>query len=401
MNTNKPYFIVKENLQKSSITGEYFRDQVTPDVLQDVCFKITGEKDFEYLYVGNDFTNNELSATYNKGRLAILYYKDVVNFITFSEENINGRNSSVQSVATAFNIYFNCNSLTKNLFYYFLVKNGNIETSYHKFIYRLMKTVGFNFLNSQEYLTDTIEPFTSIPDLMLMRRTNSGRNQSNNPTYLTKSSSQNIDLYGKTYGASKYETSLLCYAISELAKIKNQTVTLYEVTEGNLRILPKSSRDVIQKMGNIQIVQSDFALERNSFDQNDSLRSPRYIYNLLDRLGKKKCAFCGCEIPEIIHGAHILPVAYIKKYSNLSLEQKLQMATDGNNGLWLCENHHKLFDEHIIDIAYDGKILISEYLSNSNKMFVQKITTKNNIDKNIMTEQFTQYLAKRKEVVNF
>lgn len=264
-----------------------------------------------------------------------------------------------------------------------------------------MKTVGFNFLNSQEYLTDTIEPFTSIPDLMLMRRTNSGRNQSNNPTYLTKSSSQNIDLYGKTYGASKYETSLLCYAISELAKIKNQTVTLYEVTEGNLRILPKSSRDVIQKMGNIQIVQSDFALERNSFDQNDSLRSPRYIYNLLDRLGKKKCAFCGCEIPEIIHGAHILPVAYIKKYSNLSLEQKLQMATDGNNGLWLCENHHKLFDEHIIDIAYDGKILISEYLSNSNKMFVQKITTKNNIDKNIMTEQFTQYLAKRKEVVNF
>lgn len=73
-----------------------------------------------------------------------------------------------------------------------------------------MKTVGFNFLNSQEYLTDTIEPFKSIPDLMLMRRTNSGRNQSNNPTYLTKSSSQNIDLYGKTYGASKYETSLLC-----------------------------------------------------------------------------------------------------------------------------------------------------------------------------------------------
>lgn len=172
-----------------------------------------------------------------------------------------------------------------------------------------MKTVGFNFLNSQEYLTDTIEPFKSIPDLMLMRRTNSGRNQSNNPTYLTKSSSQNIDLYGKTYGASKYETSLLCYAISELAKIKNQIVTLYEVTEGNLHKLPQSSRDVIQKMGNIQIVQSDFALERNSFDQNDSLRSPRYIYNLLDRLGKKKCALCDCEIPEIIQGAHILPVS--------------------------------------------------------------------------------------------
>lgn len=83
MSINKPYFIVKENLQKSLITGEYFRDQVPPDVLKDVCFKITGEKDFEYTYVGNDFTNDELSATYNKGRLAILYYKDVVNFITF------------------------------------------------------------------------------------------------------------------------------------------------------------------------------------------------------------------------------------------------------------------------------------------------------------------------------
>lgn len=397
--TSKPYFIIKKNLQKSLQTGEYFSDQVTPEVLKDVCFKITGKSDFDYEYVDNIFHNEEIGETYNKGRLAILYYDNNICYITFSEVNVRGRNSSVQSVPTAFNLFYSNNKHNKSLYYYFLGINGNLETSYHKFVYRLMKTVGFKFLN-EEILNDNIQPFTSIPDLILSRRINSGRNQSNNPTYITKSSSKNIDLYGKTYGASKYETSLLCYAISKIAQNDNKLITLYQVAEGNLQILPKSSLNVIHSMGNIQIIQSNQQLEREVFRDNDSLRSPRYIYNLLERIGEKKCALCSCEIPEIIQGAHILPVATIKK-CNMSFEEKITHATSGHNGLWLCENHHKLFDENIINISNNGDVLISNNLNENNKTFLNSITTKSRISPEIMSNSFVGYLQQRNYAINF
>lgn len=397
--TSKPYFIIKKNLQKSLQTGEYFSDQVTPKVLKDVCFKITGRSDFDYKYVDNSFHNEEIGATYNKGRLAILYYNNNICYITFSEVNVRGRNSSIQSVPTAFNLFYSNNKDNKSLYYYFLGTNGNLETFYHKFIYRLMKTVGFKFVN-EEILNDNIQPFTSIPDLMLSRRINSGRNQSNNPTYITKSSSKNIDLYGKTYGASKYETSLLCYAISKIAQNNNALITLYQVAEGNLQVLPQSSLDVIHNMGNIRIIQSNQQLERIAFCDNDSLRSPKYIYNLFERIGEKRCALCGCEIPEIIQGAHILPVATIKKY-NMSFEEKLAHATSGHNGLWLCENHHKLFDENIINISNDGEVLISSNLNENDKAFLSNITTKSRISPKIMSKSFVRYLQQRNSVVNF
>ena len=53
-----------------------------------------------------------------------------------------------------------------------------------------------------------------------------------------------MDINGKVYGANKYETSLLCYAVSVLQQ-GIQKITLYELIEQNLKQLPKSSRDVI------------------------------------------------------------------------------------------------------------------------------------------------------------
>ena len=170
-----------------------------------------------------------------------------------------------------------------------------------------MKTIGFHFLND-EVLQHKIVPFSSIEDIMFNRRINSGKNKSNNSTYITKSTVSNYDIYGKTYGANKYETSLICYALSMLAK-REQRITLYEVLEHDLKELPKSSLNVINGMGVIRVVPTDLQLEKKAFEENNSLRSPRYIYNLLNKLGKKHCAMCGCEIPEIIQGAHIWPVA--------------------------------------------------------------------------------------------
>ncbi|MEG1738739.1 MAG: hypothetical protein RR259_10995 [Odoribacter sp.] len=72
-----------------------------------------------------DYEDEFLERTYNKGRMAIMQYKDEVSYITFSEQKIGGRNSSVQSVPTAFNMFYINPYPKKRLYYYFLNTVGN------------------------------------------------------------------------------------------------------------------------------------------------------------------------------------------------------------------------------------------------------------------------------------
>ena len=123
---NKPHFIVKKNLQKSAQTGIKFSDIVTPEVLADVCFRITGLNDCSWNYVDNDYTDDFFASTYNKGRMALMFYNGIVHYITFSEKNVDGRNASVQSIPTAFNLYFSNSYPNKKLHYYFF-KESLIE----------------------------------------------------------------------------------------------------------------------------------------------------------------------------------------------------------------------------------------------------------------------------------
>lgn len=390
---NKPHFIIKQNLQKSSVTGVLFSDDVTPDVLRDVCYRITGTTEFSYEYVGNDYSDDYLEPTYNKGRMALMHYNGIVHYITFSEKIIGGRNSSVQSVPTAYNMFFSNPYPRKKLYYYFLNFEGNAETDYQMLIYRLMATVGFVFLNAESALSQSITQFNSIEDIMFNRRVNAGRNRSNNSSYITKGDQGQIEIYGKTYGANKYETSLMCYAAANLWK--GQDITLYEMLEGDLKELPAASLRVIDQMGKVAVVPTDLTLEKKIFEDQNSLRSPRYTFNLLEKLGRKHCALCNCEIPELIQGAHIWPVAEIKREPTMSFDDKLQCAIDGDNGLWLCENHHKMFDEHMITFSENGELLFSKGLERRHMRFIDQVTPHRKLPEFVLTDRFIEYLWRR------
>ena len=393
-NNNLPLFVIKKNLQKSSQTGIFFDQVVTKSILADVCQKILGINKFNVLYVDNDYHDRFVPKGYNKGRLAVLYYGNDIHFISFSEKDIGGRNSSIQSVPTAFNMFYLTNATHKHLHYYFINQIGNAQTDYQILMYRLMKTIGFKFLNDDIALSQSIQAFLSIDDIMNYRRQTSQRNQSNNSTYITKSERRKYDIYGKTYGANKYETSLMCYALSKLAKAQ-QILTLYEVSEGDLIELPEIVRRIIVDMGNIQIIPTDMQLERREFTEHNSLRSPRYIFNLLEHLGEKHCAFCNCKIPEIIQGAHIWPVSQIKNIHSLSQDQKLEHAISGHNGLWLCENHHKMFDEGMISISSDGRLIYADNLPSSYIDFMDETTATTMLPPEVLTDQFRFYLSQR------
>ena len=193
-----PHFIIKANLQKSKNTGVYFSDVVTPEVLRDVCCRITGQSDFTHEYVDNNYQDEFLEKSYNKGRMAVMQYEDAVSYISFSELEIGGRNSSVQSVPTAYNIFFSNPYPEKRLYYYFLNVSGNAKTDYQILIYRLMNTIGFEFLNAGPDLLRRISAFHSVEDIIFNRRINAGRNRSNNSTFITRGSAGEIEIYGKT-----------------------------------------------------------------------------------------------------------------------------------------------------------------------------------------------------------
>ena len=261
-------------------------------------------------------------------------------------------------------------------------------------IYRLMATVVFHFLNADSALSMPITQFNSIEDIMFNRRVNAGRNRSNNSSYIKKGDQGEIEIYGKTYGANKYETSLMCYAASHLRR-NGQTIELYEVLEGDLKELPAASLQVIRQMGTIDVIPTDMTLEKTLFERQDSLRSPRYIYNLLEKLGSKHCVLCDCQIPELIQGAHIWPVAEIKRERAMPFEEKPRCAIDGDNGLWLCENHHKMFDSNMISFNENGELIFPNGIERRHMRFIDRVTPFKQLPDFVLTEKFLEYLWRR------
>lgn len=388
----KPHFIIKNNMNKSSVRHIYMKDILTHDILRDVCTRITGQPDYDVAFVDNQYQDERLSKSFNKGRLATLIYDDKSAFISFSEKFIEGRDSAVQSVATAFNIFYQSDASNKELYYYFLGSGDRFETDYFYSVYRQMQTIGFQFLNP-EVLSAPVISFSSIEDLIFSRRFTSKKNKSNNSSYVTKEKSKEIEIYGKTYGANKYDAAMLSFTSSVLAQAQQQHITLYEILDGNLKHMPDSCLKSLDLMGNVDVVSTNLEFEKNQFENNNSLRSPRYRVNLLDRVGLKHCPLCHCEIPELIQAAHVWPVHMIKKQP-LPFDEQFSHAISGENGIWLCENHHKLFDENMITFDCRGKLAIHTSDSDEKK-FILKITEEDTLPGPYHSEQFFKYLELR------
>jgi len=72
------------------------------------------------------------------------------------------------------------------------------------------------------------------------------------------------------------------------------------------------------------------------------------------------CAIPGCSI---CGDEHII-ASHIVEWSSASELEK----TDPNNGMVFCPNHDHLFDSHLISFDSDGKIIISDRLSDVDRV---------------------------------
>lgn len=371
-------------------TPGLFDELLTREILGDICLRVTGQCKFR---IEKDWS------TYNRGRLLTVEYDGFVYYVSLSEESIEGRNSSLQSVPTAINKFYADTRKNKQLCYYFIPHFGNAFTDYHLFMYRLMKTAGIRFLNMEDYYSGAVRPYGNVDELISDRSDNQEANPSNNSSFVSKSIDK-IQIYAKTYGANKYESTLLAVAVSRIA---DRPIDLFSICEKELKQLPLTSAETIEALGNISVHYTSLTLDKYAYQEQIDrtiLRSPSYLYNLYNRIGYKKCALCGCEIPEIIQGAHVWGVAQIAGDPQLTDDDKFDSAADGNNGLWLCQNHHKLFDANILMIDGRGVVRVKDGLAVKDLDFVRNTTFKYQIDRGILSRPFLWYLARRNEEVD-
>lgn len=84
----------------------------------------------------------------------------------------------------------------------------------------------------------------------------------------------------------------------------------------------------------------------------------RFRKRLLARYGK--CCLCGVTNQELLIASHIKP------WNASTSEEKI----DVDNGFLMCPNHDMLFDHGYISFEDNGEIIISDKLSDSDRIFV-------------------------------
>lgn len=366
-----------------------FKSLLTPQILSDITYRLTGQR---------DYVVNEITTSYNRGRLLFVDYMGVMSYVTISEKANEGRNSSLQSVPTAINLYYSDTRVSKRLCYYFIPHEGSLFTDYHVWYYKMMMTAGIQFLNIMDYAPYHIVPYTDIDLFIQERNENRGSNRGNNSSFVSRTSDR-VQIYAKTYGANKYESTIIGIALSKITQLP---IDLYAVAEQDLEDLPAPSKHTLNQLG-VNLYQTSLRLNSviSVLPNADSLRDAAYTYNLLGRIGYKKCAICGCEIPEIIHGAHIWGVSDIKHAADISYDVKYHHATSGHNGLWLCHNHHKLFDSNLIVFSNEGDCLVKRSLPDTHIEFIQGISSATHLNDDILSVDFRNYLAIRNANINF
>lgn len=80
------------------------------------------------------------------------------------------------------------------------------------------------------------------------------------------------------------------------------------------------------------------------------------------------------------------------------MNQRLEYALDGENGIWLCENHHKMFDEGMISFDCNGRLLLRNGLEHRHLNFIDEITKYDVLPDEFLTDKFLWYLGQRMAV---
>ena len=298
------------------------------------------------------------------------------------------------------------------------IDHNRAKTRAQQIYYRLAKTVGIKILNEFEFDTairrNIAFPFESVEEWKKARTEMSTANRGNKSSYIIENEDSYV-FYGKTFGANGRESVFILYVLANLIKEENKKIYLYEVSDNGSFAFESSPNEESQKFkkvlkdlnvvyyaDSIEYVENE-EYETLSDDNRDARYQAEFMRNLLYKFNSKKdengnvilgsdgkpiieddikrCYLCNCDIQRLIIASHIHRVTDINKL-DLPFSEKRKLAVDGDNGLWLCANHDKLFEYGLIYFE-DNMLKISDSLSENQKKYVKYLTfdIKENIEK--------------------
>lgn len=381
---SKSKFIIRtEKFGSKSLS---LKDVVTTDMMDILSKRITNNN-IKYQI---DYINER-----NVGNYIIFEHDGVRNYIILlnyrsPNPNTEGRNSFVQSIPTAYRIFLEDNFENKKIFYYDVYYHGGNYESYIELFLKLSMSLGIMPLYDNNIL-----PYSSLDELISTRNRNKEKSRQNNPSFIEKTI-HGINIYGKVFGANSKDTEMICHAVNKWYKGE---ITLYQIKDNKSTTLSKDFLKYLKSTNNFLIKDDVYSFKElvtsDSKTDDVNLRNPKFVNNLFDKYGDKKCALCSCNIHQIIDAAHIFPIEAIKELS-IPDEEKLAIATSPDNGIWLCKNHHKLFDSHLLLLSNQG-YHFGEDLKNEHLIYVKESiqgeikTILSSIDNNLLRQRYSFY----------
>lgn len=285
-----------------------------------------------------------------------------------------------------------------------------------------------------------------INDSLVISRNNKG----NIPSYMNTFDDYNSNgekqtkyIYiFKALGAQTYDSFLTMWTIYELAKKENKNVEFLFSKEQynfndrkNIKTTKNLAGSIISLFKTLGIdikyetsdeIRQELNRQKDQFNRakkNNELRNQELFKNNMRARGiQTKCCLCGCEIENILEAAHIWGIAELKKadtktirsvISNKAMQdliditsehkdddfyKKYMIANSGDNGIWLCSNHHGLFDSHYFCFdSENGKIIINTQKLQENSSLIEffnKITINRQLPNEVMSEKTKIFLSK-------
>ena len=365
-------------------------ESILRDITEEEIIKISK------LSVG-DFDKYKFTRRSGIGRYLKIINNNTNTYIVVSrKDKEDGRNSFIlQYVKPPYIKYSFDKSKDKNFQIYVLDENV-LETNYHIFVLRLLKTIGTTILNKD--INEKIKPFNTISDLKIHRRSLTSTNTGNNPSYFIEGF-KNIVFYGKTYGANCMESVMMCIALLKIIDNDSfEKIYFYPIKEQDTNDIDKETKQLLELNEKIEILEPLEEISNPSFKFN-KIKGPRrtaeFHKNLLCKYGDKKCYLCDCNIEKIIIGAHIHRITDIKNDVSLKDIAKIKNAISENNGLWMCPLHDRLFEIGFIYFS-GNKLIFNNSLTDEQINFVKNRTEGFKIHEEHWNEEMNYFINKHK-----
>ena len=248
----------------------------------------------------------------------------------------------------------------------------------------------------------------------------------------------------KTLGAQQYDSMLTMWTLTILAQREHKNLKfMFAPEKYNFRLgqeIPKFTEGFTEPVNRLiarlgldrnyettDEVLQQIDREKKQYETAKSkkiLRNQELFKNNLRKKGiQTKCYLCGCEIENILEAAHLWGVADIGNANNEEINaillkeymhdlidnddphhneqfyKRYVLANSGDNGVWLCRNHHGLFDNNFYCFdSNSGKVIIKLNIDGESKIFFDLITERKNLPSEVLTPKTKLFLLKRQKV---